>query len=240
MTDGSRLSPSGTRKLTVDLKKYALNEGADLFGVASADKLNHMAPSGHRPCDFLPKAKSVVVMAVHLIDGVINRLPQSWREFNCNYFESTDIVNVLGFRVASFLEKHGHGAYPISYGSRYGIQSEGISDRHTAVEAGLGGVGLNNLLITPQYGPRIRLMVALTEAKLVFDKRYDEKICGGKKCGYKCVHSCPANALDVDGKIDYQKCWDHNKSLPVLMTGDHARCGMCIAACPIPKYSIKT
>lgn len=226
------MCPNESRKLSDDLKKYALREGADLIGIASADKLNRLAPSGHGASDFLPTAKSVVVMAVHLIDGVIDRLPWSWREFNCNYFESTDFVNMLGFKVARFLESRGHGAYPISYGSRYGIGSEGFSSRHAAIEAGLGGIGLNNLLITPEYGPRIRLITVITEAKLLYDKRFSGKLCDGKKCGYMCVQNCPAKALGKNGKINYQKCIRYNRSLPVLKIGDSARCGICMAACP--------
>ena len=237
MAGPPRLDSDGPRKFSAKLKKYAFHEGSDLIGIASADNLNRMAPRGHRPSDFLPTARSVVVMAIHLIDGVIDRLPKSWREFNCIYFESTDFVNMLGFKVARFLERQGYRAYPISYGSRYGIESEGFSNRHAAVEAGLGEIGFNNLLITPKYGPRIRLIVVLTEAKLVRDKRFDGKICDKKRCGYGCVYNCPANALNMKGKINYQKCIDYNKSLPVLKIGDSMRCGMCMAACPKPKSS---
>jgi epoxyqueuosine reductase QueG len=229
------LSSGGPRKISSKLKKYALHEGADLVGIASADKLNRIAPEGHRPSDFLPNAKSVVVMAVHLIDGVIERLPESWREFNCNYFESTDLANSLAFKVARFLENQGYRAYPVSYGSRYGIESEGFSSRHAAVEAGLGEIGLNNLLITPRYGPRIRLIAVMTDAELAPDKRFGGKICDGKRCGYRCVSICPAKALSVDGRIDYKKCIDYNRSFPALRTGDSRRCGMCMAACPRPE-----
>ena len=203
-----------------------------MVGIASVDKLNLQAPVGQRPYDLLPTARSVVVMAVHLINGVMDRLPESWREFNCNYFESTDFVNALGFKVARFLERRGCRAYPISYGSRYGIESERLSSRHAAVEAGLGQIGLNNLLLTPEYGPRIRLIAVLTEADLMPDKRIEGEICAGKKCGYRCVDKCPAGALAKSGKINYQKCWDYNKSLPALKIADSARCGMCMAACP--------
>ena len=210
-----------------------------MIGIAAADKLNLLAPRGQRPSDLLPTARSVVVMAVHLIDGVMDRLPESWREFNCNYFESTDFANALGFKVARFFERRGHRAYPISYGSRYGIESERLSSRHAAVEAGLGQIGLNNLLITPKYGPRIRLLAVLTEAELVPDKRFAGKICDKKECGYRCVDKCPAKALNRDGKINYKKCWDYNKSLPALKIGDSLRCGMCMAACPNPKSKLK-
>jgi epoxyqueuosine reductase QueG len=223
------------KTLTTELKEYVLHEGSDLVGIAAAGNLNRLAPRGHRPSDFLPTARSVIVMAVHLIDGVIDGLPKSWREFNCNYFESTDFINNLGFKVARFLERKGYRSYPLSYGSRYGIEPESFSHRYAAVEAGFGEVGLNNLLITPKYGPRIRVTVILTEARLECDKRFEGKICDGEKCGYKCVYNCPANAVSMDGKINYKKCIDHHKSLPVLKIGDSMRCGLCMAACPKPE-----
>lgn len=37
--------------------------GIPIFGVADARRLGHKAPEGFRPSDFLPNAKTVMVMA---------------------------------------------------------------------------------------------------------------------------------------------------------------------------------
>lgn len=222
---------------TSTVKSYALREGADLVGIASVDILNDLAPEEYRPSDFLPDAKSIVVMGVHFINGVIDQMPRSRLEYTCNYHEMSDFLNILAFKVARFLEREGYRSYTVSYFPRYQLQSieealdltkipKTFSDRHAAVEAGLGEIGLNNLLVTPQYGARIRVISIITNAPLTHDKRFEGKICHGKRCGYKCVKHCPVHAIEKDGSIDKQKCANYLKSLSGLA------CGMCLAACP--------
>ena len=43
------------------IKKAGLRAGAKVVGIAAADAFNSYVPQGHRPEDFLPGAKSVVV-----------------------------------------------------------------------------------------------------------------------------------------------------------------------------------
>jgi epoxyqueuosine reductase QueG len=78
-----------------------------------------------------------------------------------------------------------------------------ISLRHAAVEAGLGSLGLSGLVLTPEYGPRIRFLAILTDAPLVADSRRDEKLCDD--CGI-CVDRCPVGAISKNGTVDVRKC----------------------------------
>lgn len=48
----------------------------------------------------------------------------------------------------------------------YHIEHGGVYMKDAAVLAGLGRMGKHNMLITPRYGPRLRLRVMLTEADL--------------------------------------------------------------------------
>jgi epoxyqueuosine reductase len=45
----------------------------------------------------------------------------------------------------------------------YHIEHKGIFLKDTAAIAGLGCIGKNNILITPQYGPRVRLRAILSD-----------------------------------------------------------------------------
>jgi hypothetical protein len=59
-----------------------------------------------------------------------------------------------------------------------------FSDRHPAVATGLGAFGLNNLLLTPEYGPRVRLESMITTAELVPDPLCERPAClGADACG---------------------------------------------------------
>ena len=55
--------------LSDDVKAFALRDlDMDYVGISSVERLSG-APEGYRPTDLLPGAKSVVVMAVRLLEG---------------------------------------------------------------------------------------------------------------------------------------------------------------------------
>lgn len=79
---------------------------------------------------------------------------------------------------------------------------EVLSHRHVAVAAGLGEFGWNNLLITPQYGTRQRLITIVTSAKLDPEPIYDGKpLCNYDDCKI-CINVCPAKAISPNESIE--------------------------------------
>ena len=57
--------------LTDSLRELALGKlGVDLFGVAPAERLGE-GPEGGRPTDYLPAARSVIVLAAKILDAVV-------------------------------------------------------------------------------------------------------------------------------------------------------------------------
>src|SRR5262249_39359756 len=72
------------------------------------------------------------------------------------------------------------------------------------VEAGLGTLGLEVNILTPEYGPRVYLTGLLTELELAPDRPLTEQVCIGESCS-RCLHSCPADAVLHFG-IDKRAC----------------------------------
>ncbi len=76
----------------------------------------------------------------------------------------------------------------------YFVEQGGTYLKDAAVLAGLGCIGRNNLLITPEFGPRVRLRAILLEAELtltgpiVFDPCFN--------CEGFCRKACPQKAFD--------------------------------------------
>ncbi len=71
-----------------------------------------------------------------------------------------------------------------------------------AVAAGLGELGANGMLLTPEYGPRQRYSFLLTTAELVETPAYSgASLC--TNCG-KCADACPMNAL-CKGSFPYSR-----------------------------------
>jgi epoxyqueuosine reductase QueG len=98
--------------------------------------------------------------------------------------------------------------------------------------AGLGALGLSHNLVTPQYGPRVRLVSLFTEAALPADAMLPQDPCGGCDA---CARACPVSALapragEVVGDLDKDACTRHHQVLK-----DEARwpCGVCIKVCPV-------
>ena len=69
-----------------------------------------------------------------------------------------------------------------------------LSLPHAAVEAGLGTLGLNLQLLTPEFGPRVLLTAVLCSVDVACDQRMETALCLGPSCG-RCLKTCPADAV---------------------------------------------
>lgn len=102
--------------------------------------------------------------------------------------------------------------------------------------AGLGWIGRNGLLISPEYGPRLSLATVLTDAPITVDAAMKESLCGN--CTL-CVDHCPSQAITGD-------TWSREEPFPKLILTDRCKaykenartinnkpnCGLCIHICP--------
>ena len=84
------------------VKAVGVKAGALVVGIASADAFNEYVPVGHRPGDFLPGAKSVVVA------GGKGPTAGAWRSPNSEVMESTGYdfrENVAVHVMADFIKR---------------------------------------------------------------------------------------------------------------------------------------
>ena len=66
--------------------------------------------------------------------------------------------------------------------------------RTPPVEAGLGTLGLNLQLLTPEFGPRVLLTAILCSLEVACDQKMQAALCLGPSCG-RCLKTCPADAV---------------------------------------------
>lgn len=222
--------------LALSVKRQILKEGIDLVGITPANRLDD-APVGHRPRDILPTAESVIVAAIHILDSVLD-LPYTRYEYTNQFFVLNSILNNMAFKVSRYLESKGYRSIPIpaAYPRINKPLCGVLSHRHAAVKAGLGEIALNNLLTTPKFGSRVRLVSIVTEAPLMPDPPYEDKICEKMrdKCKFSCVQNCPVQAITKEGVIDKIKCLFYQEHV-MPWSGTELRCGICISSCPIGK-----
>ena len=103
----------------------------------------------------------------------------------------------------------------------YGIDAGGTFLKDAAVLAGLGSIGRNNLLLTPEFGPRMRLRALLIEAELAPTGPVPFDPCAG--CAEYCRRVCPRDAFtlpqfpDADAGLAEQPagdgCFDRERCL---------------------------
>lgn len=191
-------------KLTERVRKFALELGSSLFGVADAGILNEALEEGFRPEDSLPGCKAVVVLSLHIPDGALEILRRGKSNYSYNLFGYTYLNRELDFliyRITCFLEEEGYAAVPLpARGTMYGASKPyfgPLSYRHCAVAAGLAAFGLNGLALTPQYGSRQRFVGIPTTAPLKPAEKFLDQsaVCDG--C-MECIRNCPAHALSLN------------------------------------------
>ncbi|MBI2859055.1 MAG: epoxyqueuosine reductase [Chloroflexi bacterium] len=194
------------QKLTDDLKSLAKANGATLTGVADVEKIPVTAPP--LPATrVMASAKTVFVFAHPMLRGSIESpsLSCAMASTHAIYREE----DILSHRAGLLLEEHGYRAALIAAASPIEMSREtkgllgDISLRHAAEAAGIGRIGRNRLLLTPKYGPRVRLGAIVTDAPLVAENPAMENPCD--ECGL-CIEACPARALDTHTVKDAIKC----------------------------------
>jgi epoxyqueuosine reductase len=76
-----------------------------------------------------------------------------------------------------------------TYKLPYFVEKDGIFLNDAAVYAGLGCIGKNNLVISPEYGPRIRFRALLLNKEAKSTDPCEFNPC--ENCGQPCRSACP-------------------------------------------------
>lgn len=222
--------------LVSEVKKHALSVGGDMVGIATADSLSK-AP-GYKPTDLLPTAKSVIMIGKRALKGFIE--PGKGRSVSWGMIHLNHKLNEICYEVSKFIEDRGHKALPVFFiyetflkpdtpNFNAVITTKWLAYVPAAVQAGLGEVGFNHLLLTPEYGPLVRLTAVLTDAQFTPDPKTKGDLCPGISCNL-CAEACPVGAISADG-VDRTKCHNYNDAYQEVL--GYSYCAMCIKACPV-------
>ena len=182
-------------------------------------------------------AKSVIVCGVAYKNRFSMGYPAECKQKIASYALTTDyhksIKQMLQQLVTTIKQSH-----PTLAG-RIFTDSAPVFEKRYAVEAGLGWIGRQSLLVTPQFGTFVLLGVAIIDEE--FDS-YDTPL-SGVGCGEcrRCVAACPNGAI-IERHIDARRCisratiernYDHSTPLHGWIFG----CDECQSCCP---YNMKS
>ncbi|MBD3197523.1 MAG: hypothetical protein GF317_20890 [Candidatus Lokiarchaeota archaeon] len=217
------------KHLSGELINFSKKIGIDIIGFADPKDFAKFKED-NRPIAYLNSVKTVIIFGIHLYDVILDAwsLDQSTGK-SFHYLDS--ILENRALRIERFLQNK-------EFESKIMPYNPGIYLKDSAVLAGLGFIGKNNLLISSKYGPQVRLRAVITNAPLLTDKNNHES----SKCGEcdKCIQACPAEALTVEG-YDKKACYSYNMSnLKKLSNYTSIWCNVCIDVCPFNDEKFKS
>ncbi|MGD9032480.1 MAG: reductive dehalogenase, partial [Desulfobacteraceae bacterium] len=173
------------------MKKVALYFGADLVGICRlhpnwvySHEFNTMTQE-HYAIEVPEGCQNVIVMAVEMDYETIRMSPSGMEDAatGLGYSKMAFVANLM----ATFVRGLGYRAIPSGNDSALSIP--------LAMAAGLGEMGRLGLLITKEFGPRVRLCKVFTDLPLSYDSYQPvgaKEFC--KDCK-KCANHCPSQAI---------------------------------------------
>lgn len=208
------------------IKRLAGQFGFDKVGVIGPEHAN--GPSWTR---------SVLVLALATLDAAFDY--EMYIEYNgrrrWHKFVYT-ILEAQGARLARFLREEGLRAEALTFEDSISY----LDLRMAAVQAGLGVRGLNGVVVTPEYGPRVRFTALFTDAELERDQPVRDYYC--VNCT-RCWGACPTRAIGPHG-FHRSQCIaefaptpemaaQQKKLLTFPTPATRLQCRACLDSCPI-------
>lgn len=211
--------------LKTRLKAYAQDLGFDLIGVAqagptpSADRYEEWARAGRaatmayltRPeviekrrdlRHLWPEARSIIVVAMNYYAGEHPTTDDLPRGRVARYAWGEDYHEVIAERLRALLNfLNQEAGWPVQ-GKIY-VDTGPVLEQAWAVQAGLGWIGKNSLLIHPRLGSYLFLGVLLIDLELEPDPPFPFDHCG--TCT-RCVDACPTGCIRPDRTLEAGRC----------------------------------
>ncbi|TKJ28639.1 MAG: hypothetical protein CEE40_11230 [Chloroflexi bacterium B3_Chlor] len=222
------------------LRDQVLSWGASLVGFAD---LRGVAPSAF---SHWPNGVCIAVALEPMVMSGVLDGPTS--EYYQEYQRANRLLNDLAERSADFISSSGHRAeaFPATIVDSFPGEefdrtlSVAFQHKTAATRAGLGWIGKSALLVTPEYGPRVRLATVFTDMPLEAGTPVTAGRCGDCRA---CVRACPAGAIKGQEwrvglpraeLVDVVACRAKMKQLLLERVGvEDAVCGVCLAVCPV-------
>jgi epoxyqueuosine reductase QueG len=225
-----------------ELKEFALSLGVELYGVASAQMYAEQFPDKPAPSRFIEDARSVIVIGMPFEPGTVATVlrpelaglrgrateqvgtsgvqPVGAERFFLG--EENGVIarelQYIGYKMAKRLRHAGFKSFYVPGKQNARFRTAPFYYMPAMYLAGLGTLGLNCCILTPEFGPRVYVGAVLTDATLPAGSPMEEGLC--TRCGL-CVENCPIGAIDGEGWKNPWAC------------ASYGCCGTCMAICPV-------
>lgn len=230
------LSPPGDdpKVLTEEVKRAALDYGASSVGITGVDRrwVYRADRNGNR-LDHLLDYDYAVVMIVPVDPEPTSHSPAftAAKASAVSYSKMAFLTSCL----SEYIRRLGFRAAPMGNGGALSIP--------LAMEAGLGRLGRNGLLINSELGSCLKICKVFTDMPLVKDDPISSPLLDKCSSCKLCSSACEADAIPKRTEPGLETACPSNNSGIVRWAVDHYKCyqfwlengsdcSTCIAACP--------
>jgi epoxyqueuosine reductase QueG len=214
---------------TIDVGSLLSRMGADVSGVADMGRYDReIIALGDGIVRQYPFAVSFGLLVPR---GVLDTLTDGPTAFYLHHYRQVNYrLDVIAYELAKEIERAGARALPFAASQIVDWQNQlaHISHKHVGVQAGMGWIGRNNLLVHPRFGARVRYNTVLTDMDLAPDGA------SGNGCGdcHACEAACPGRAIVREpADFDHRGCFDLLTQFKNKRNLGHHICGLCVKAC---------
>ena len=196
------------------------------------------------PRGLFPEVKSILCLAYPYLLSDFNLEPQPGASLIAGYAAGIDYHLEIPEKLAS-LVNHIESVVGLTFKFKIYTDSTPVLERELARRAGLGWIGKNSCLISPEFGSAFLLAEVFLNFPLIEDEPFILDRCGTCR---KCIETCPTQAINPDRTINSNQCISYhnieNKDLipeeiTQKMGGWLFGCDICQVVCPWNKLAIK-
>lgn len=229
---------------TMELKKVASFMGAAAVGICALDRRwlythsydqNKDPAERSMPVDIPDRFKWVIVLALEMDYDAMRFSPS--RIASAASAMGYSKMAATGGMLAEYIRGLGYEAIPCGNDTACSIPM--------AIDAGLGELARNGLLITPQYGPRVRLAKVFTDMPLLTDSPIEFGVWEFCRICKKCAKKCPSDSIPLGEPTDDINNFSNRSGVnrwPVngetcleWWFKNGTDCSVCIRTCPFNK-----
>ena len=224
-----------------EIKEVARQFGADLIGITGFDerwlytqKFSDLQ-SRSKPQELPDGLDNVIVVAQSMDYDLIRTVPSALSGAATGLGYSKDAMVVLG--TAQYIRNCGYNAVASMNDTALAIP--------LAIKAGLGEYGRHGLLITPEFGPRVRLGKIFTDLPLAHDRPVHFGVHEFCTICRRCADGCPVKAISQGepsaerhnrSNLQGVRKWSVNgENCFGYWVAQNSDCSICIRVCPYNK-----
>jgi reductive dehalogenase len=236
-----RFDTNNHQAMSQDVKLVATLLGASLVGITELNRLwiyshtYNALTHEHKEFELPDEYRYAIVLAFQMDYNLVRTSP-TWLAQATEGVEYSRMPSTASM-LAQFIRNLGYKAIPSANDTAISIP--------LAIDAGLGELGRNGLLITKEFGPRVRIAKIFTNLPLKSDDPMDFGVIQFCSICNKCADNCPGKAIISNQRslkphnisnAENQLKWPVNAERCFsFWAKNEGSCMNCIRSCPFNK-----